>query len=106
MTAYVDPMRPVRVVMGKRIFRQACHLLADTDEELERIREEIGLKHRWKHNDHYDILSPRLRQKAIDLGAMQVTTRQIVEVLTKTGAVDCNRMYHHNEHGAPLRGSK
>lgn len=29
------------------------HMIADTEEELELMREKIGLKKEWKHNNHY-----------------------------------------------------
>jgi hypothetical protein len=80
MTAYVDPMRPVHVRVGSRVYKQACHLMADSEEELERIREAIGLQRRWRHNDHYDILTEKYRQRAIAAGAMQITMREMVDV--------------------------
>jgi hypothetical protein len=56
------------------------HLVADTDEELERFAHELGLRPEWAQHQHYDI-SEGMRYKAIRHGARAVTTRQIIRVL-------------------------
>jgi hypothetical protein len=69
---YVDPLRCVNGVWW-------CHLFADDDFELEVAASMLGLRAQWKHDDHYD-LTPRKREKAIAMGAREVTSRTLVEV--------------------------
>jgi hypothetical protein len=57
-------------------------MIADTAEELHRMAELIGMRRRWvqcegTEREHYDI-SMESRDKAIDLGAVAVTRRELV----------------------------
>ena len=83
MAVYIDKMRPVRVVVGHRTYRTACHMMADTPEELAEIAATIGMKPEGQHNDHFDLLSQRKRQLALDAGAIPVTSARLVELRRK-----------------------
>lgn len=60
-----------------------CHMFTDGDiEELHEIAEAIGMKRSWfqdKHIKHYD-LHARRRQKAVELGAIEVSRREAVKI--------------------------
>jgi hypothetical protein len=56
-----------------------CHLIADSDSELEAVARKLHLRPEWKHGDHYD-LRPRKRAQAVRLGAKEVSSTEIVEV--------------------------
>lgn len=73
MTVYIDQPRLVR---GK----WWTHMLADTAQELHYMAWAIGLRPEWFQGDHYDICSERKRQQAIQLGARQVTSRDLIDV--------------------------
>ena len=79
MTVYVDQL--FRTSPGPRWpYRQACHLLADSVEELHVFARRIGLKREWfqerNHLAHYD-LTAGMRRKAIAAGAVQVTETRL-----------------------------
>jgi len=57
----------------------ACHMLADTEDQLEDMARTLGLKRRWRHGDHYD-LAPARRRQAVKLGAVELSSRQMVKV--------------------------
>lgn len=55
-----------------------CHLVSDTGlAELHTFAQRIGLLRRWCQNDHYD-LTPKLRQRAVQHGAIEVSVRELV----------------------------
>ncbi|MGE4340331.1 MAG: DUF4031 domain-containing protein [Pigmentiphaga sp.] len=70
MTVYVDDMRAPfrRMIM--------CHMIADTEAELHAMASQIGVARRWYQGDHYDICQSK-REKAVKLGAKEVTQRQL-----------------------------
>lgn len=70
MTVYVDDMRAPyrRMIM--------CHMIADTADELHAMASKIGVARRWYQGDHYDICQSK-REKAVNLGAKEVTQRQL-----------------------------
>jgi len=69
MTVYVDDSRtPFR---GWRM----CHMLADTDAELQVMAAALGLQRRWQHDDHYD-LNEEARARAVALGAVEIGRRE------------------------------
>ncbi len=83
MTVYVDELRRQRA-SSMRAMRAGlphnhmwCHLMADTEDELSAMAYQLGLKISWKHEDHYDLTPPR-RKRAIELGAKEVTARDLV----------------------------
>lgn len=52
-----------------------CHMLADSDHELRKMADEIGVKQRWHQGDHFDICSAK-KSLAIRKGAIEITQRQ------------------------------
>jgi len=63
-------------------------MLADTLEELHSVAGTIGLKQEWlqssspRHPPHYD-LSKSKRKLAIESGAMEITGRELIDILQK-----------------------
>lgn len=78
MSIYVDELFPVYFGPLQK-YGRVCHMLADSEKELDEFAKKIGLPLRFKHGDHYDLTSPR-RAKAIEHGAIQVNARQICAV--------------------------
>lgn len=78
MTVYVDELAEVTARKAPHIKRW-CHMLADTDEELEAFARLLGLRRAWKHADHYD-LATKQRARAVALGAREISSRQMVNV--------------------------
>lgn len=59
-------------------WKEACHLLADSVEELHEMADTIRLKRSWfqrKSVPHYD-LTQGMRRKAIKAGAVELSMRQ------------------------------
>jgi hypothetical protein len=55
------------------------HMVTDTDfEELHAMARALGLKKEWFQGDHYDV-TPKYREKAIKLGAVPTTSRDLVK---------------------------
>lgn len=85
MAVYVDEVFSTAPYMGIRRrgwrARQACHMFADTVEELHRFAQIIGLRRTWFQPHpilpHYD-LSPRLRAIAIKAGAVEKRLREFI----------------------------
>lgn len=69
MTVYVDDMRAQygRLVM--------CHMIADSDEELRAMAQQIDVRQRWHQGDHFDICLSK-RELAVRFGAIEITLRQ------------------------------
>lgn len=72
MAVYVDQLRAYPTGYW-------CHMIADSDEELHRMAGRIGLKRGWFQGDHYD-LRRRPRERALALGALEATSRQLVHL--------------------------
>jgi hypothetical protein len=77
MPVLVDPLReyphvPYRV-------KRWCHMAVDgTFEELHAFAAQLGIpRHRFQ-GDHYD-LPPWGRERAVSLGALEVSTRELLE---------------------------
>ena len=68
----------------------ACHLFADTQEELHGFAERLGLKRSWfqpkKELPHYD-LTPNKRKQALLLGAQSVDRNKVAEMMRKNREV-------------------
>lgn len=84
MAVYVDNMqaRYGRMVM--------CHLLADTDEELQAMVDRIGVDRRWhqnagRPNSHYDICLSK-RALALKAGARAIDRRGVAALLKRKRA--------------------
>lgn len=82
---YVDALRAV-VSRGARARRAGaphghrwCHMLADSNEELLAFASRLGLKAEWFQGDHFDLL-PARREHALRLGAVEVTSRELVRI--------------------------
>ena len=73
MTVYVDdaeiPFRGMKM----------SHMIADTEEELHEMAEEIGLKRSWYQGDHYDV-SISKRREAIKAGAEPVSWKDLPDI--------------------------
>jgi hypothetical protein len=89
MTVYVDDYR---ARFGRMTM---CHMAADTIEELHTFGAAIGCRRSWFQGDHYDIPLFR-RAKAVRLGAVEVTRREMVRLLRwrrRARCHDCGRPY-------------
>lgn len=56
-------------------YRQACHLMADSEQELHTFAQRLGLRRAWfqpRSHPHYD-LTPSKRRRATVLGAKETT---------------------------------
>lgn len=79
MTVYVDELfttRPNRVWKSDR----ACHMSADTHDELVAFARSIGLKDEWiqhagRPTEHYD-LTEFMRKRAVTMGAIEEGWRE------------------------------
>jgi hypothetical protein len=71
VAVYVDSMR---AKLGNMVM---CHMVADTDDELNAMADRIGVRRRWhqappRHDSHYDIALTK-RRAAVEAGAIEVT---------------------------------
>jgi hypothetical protein len=81
----VDPVTeyPAAITRGLP-GRRWCHMVSDTsEEELHAFAASIGCKRAWfqappRHRAHYD-LTPSRRARAVALGAVEVTSRELVQ---------------------------
>lgn len=83
----VDPITSYPPEMTRGLpGRRWCHMVSDTsEEELHAFAERIGMKREWfqsRENGkasaaHYDLTPPR-RVRAVALGAVEVTSRELV----------------------------
>jgi hypothetical protein len=65
--------------------RRWCHLVSDASlDELHRFARRLALPRRAFQGDHYD-LHEQLRAAALDLGAVAVTSRELVDRLRASG---------------------
>lgn len=76
MSVYVDELRSHGPGLS---FPASCHMMADTDEELEGMACFLRLLPRWRHGDHYDITEVK-RSMAVTAEAVEVTERDLVEL--------------------------
>lgn len=83
MGVYVDEARiPYRGVM------RMSHMVADTEEELHAMADQLGLKREWFQGPpahdlpHYDVAECN-RHKAIRLGAKSITRRELMEFIRR-----------------------
>lgn len=83
MTIYVDNVKI------KWAGSEWCHLVADSLDELHSFASQIGLQRKWFQSSasypHYDI-KVSIRTKAILLGAVPGTRKQIIECAKKLKA--------------------
>lgn len=82
MSVYVDPLCSC-LCNSHWKWTMACHLLADTIDELFDFAGKLGLKKDWIQNTrlpHFDLNGP-MRQRAIQHGAIGVDRRKFVEFI-------------------------
>jgi hypothetical protein len=82
MACYVDV---VRAYPGSGLrFTHFCHLLADTREELHSMADDLGIPRRFFQDHpwrwHHD-LPAHLRIRAVELGACEMTLREVGALL-------------------------
>jgi hypothetical protein len=69
----------------------SCHMTADTQDELHKFALRLGLKLTWfqdhKWGWHYDLV-PSRREKAVALGAVELTTRELCELMRKRRVIE------------------
>jgi len=95
MTAYVDPLMPLcNPATAPACFREsglACHLFADTVQELHGFAARLGLDRAWfqdrnrskqRVTPHYD-LTPGMRERAVGLGAREIGYKEVVDLIRK-----------------------
>lgn len=85
MSVYVDEMR-VSIPNKNWPYSQACHLVADSVEELHEFAIRLGLHPSWFQNKpelpHYD-LTTGMRQKAIRMGAIGLKNKKFLKLMRK-----------------------
>lgn len=80
MACYVDPLFDIAGLSKNWPYAQACHLMADTLDELHAMADKLGLRRAWYQgpgkasHPHYD-LTPNKRRQAVVLGAVEVDRR-------------------------------
>jgi hypothetical protein len=82
MSVYIDPLMPC-LVNRNWPYQRACHLIADTLEELHRLAESIGLKREWFQISnsglpHYDLTESK-RVLAINGGAIALEPKEFCD---------------------------
>ena len=86
MSVYVDEMN-VCVKSKTWPYSQACHLVADSVEELHFFAGRMRLKPAWFQNrpylPHYDLTTGK-RSKAVRLGAIELDRAQFIEFMRNT----------------------
>ena len=87
MACYVDAVRHYPGA-GLR-YEHFCHLLADTRDELHAMADELGIPRRFFQDHpwrwHHD-LPEHLRRQAVELGARELTLREVGELLKRRKA--------------------
>lgn len=85
MSVYVDKMM-VCLRNKNWPYSQACHLVADSVQELHIFAWKIGLHKSWFRDKpelpHYD-LTYGMRNRAVFFGAIEVDSKKIVEMMKK-----------------------
>ncbi len=81
MSVYVDN---AQARYGRMIM---CHMIADTHKELLQMAEKIGVARKWiqypeTYREHFDI-SLKLRKLAIQSGAVEISLRELGEILLR-----------------------
>ncbi len=85
MSVYVDNFR---AKFGRMVM---CHMMADSSEELIAMAGAIGVNKKWIQypgtlDEHFDIWLSK-KQKAIELGAVEISFREMAEFRKKKGAI-------------------
>jgi hypothetical protein len=65
--------------------RRWAHLVSDESyDELHAMADALGIERRWFQGDHHDVPED-YRQRAIELGAVPVTSRELIRRLIDSG---------------------
>jgi Protein of unknown function (DUF4031) len=65
--------------------RRWAHLVSDESyDELHAMADALGIERRWFQGDHYDVPED-YRDRAIELGAVPVTSRELIRRLLDSG---------------------
>ncbi len=90
MSVYVDELMVHPNAWGP-FLNGSCHMTADTEEELHTMAAAIGMKRAWFQTNprrpgswHYDLVKSR-RDKAVALGAIEQTTRELCTFMYERG---------------------
>lgn len=78
MTVYVDDMK-AKLQRGFRTYIMS-HMIADTEKELHRMANKIGVDRKYYQGDHYDICQSK-RVLAVHHGAKSVTQRELAKIV-------------------------
>jgi len=86
MSIYVDDMH---APFGGMVM---CHMIADSRAEIDCMADRIGVARRWIQKpgtarEHYDICMSK-RRLAVQLGAIQLTTRELAEKIRERRKVE------------------
>lgn len=81
MPVYVDPLFTTQQ-KPRWPFSEACHMIADTVEELHAFAASIGLRRSWFQPKpaHYDLTRSK-RYQAVKQGAIEIDKRELVKKL-------------------------
>jgi len=82
MAVYVDRVHSVRMEVTRKgpwRYPTVCHMMADTDLELEAMAKRLRLRKDWRHGDHYD-LTENKRRAVVAKGAIEVTEYEMVKM--------------------------
>jgi len=63
------------------VYTDGVHLKADSINELHKFASKIGLKREWfqdHRHQHYDLTSNKMRERAIKMGAILVTSKELI----------------------------
>lgn len=84
MAVYVDPMFNTEGWSPNWPYPEACHMMADTDDELHAMAKKLGLLRKWHQESpphsvsHYD-LTRNKRRLAVGYGAKEVDRGFLLE---------------------------
>lgn len=85
-----------------------CHMVSDTSlDELHAFAQQLDIPPRAFHGDHYDV-PQHIRDRAVESGAVGVTTRELVKRLNAAGlrfTAAQRRAYKHAGDGAHGSGT-
>ena len=74
-------------------YNEACHMFADTENELHVMADKLWLKRSWFQRgtvDHYD-LTPSKRRRAVQLGALSLTRKAEAKFIRKHRKTDIGK---------------
>lgn len=74
------------------VYFDGVHLMSPDLVELHAFAESCGIKRCWfggvrKEHPHYDVTSPKLKDKVLSQGAIMVETRELVKLYRKWYAI-------------------